>query len=88
VSISGEIDPETGFVMDMKELKGLIVEFVEDYFDHKNLNQEVPEFKELNPTLENIVVVIYNRLRPRINLDKKLTVKLWETRNNSATYSE
>lgn len=88
VSISGEIDPETGFVMDMNELKELINDHIEDYFDHKNLNLEVPEFKELNPTLEHIVVVIYNRLRPHINIDKKLTVKLWETRHNSATYSE
>ncbi|NVJ64572.1 MAG: 6-carboxytetrahydropterin synthase [Flavobacteriaceae bacterium] len=88
VSISGEIDPETGFVMDMKQLKELIVKYVEDYLDHKNLNLDVCEFKELNPTLENIIVVIYNRLRPHIAVDKKLSIKLWETRHNSATYSE
>lgn len=88
VSISGEIDPETGFVMDMKDLKHLIIDKVEEYLDHKNLNIDIPEFKELNPTLENIIVVIYNRLRPHISSDNKLSVKLWETRYNSATYSE
>lgn len=88
VNISGEINLETGFVMDMKELKYLIRDQIEEYLDHKNLNLDVPEFKELNPTLENIIVVIYNRLRPLIDADKKLSIKLWETRHNSATYSE
>ncbi|MGB5462804.1 MAG: 6-carboxytetrahydropterin synthase, partial [Aureibaculum sp.] len=63
VSVTGEIDPITGFVMDMKELKDLIRIEIEDKFDHKNLNKEVDEFKDLNPTSENIVVVIWNKLR-------------------------
>ncbi len=58
VSVTGEVDPETGFVIDMKVLKDLIKNEIEDAFDHKNLNEEVPEFKSLNPTAENIVVVI------------------------------
>ena len=64
VSVKGEIDPETGFVMDLKILKELIEREVEDHLDHKNLNIEVPEFKTLNPTVENIAIVIYNRLKP------------------------
>ncbi|MGY8915325.1 MAG: 6-pyruvoyl trahydropterin synthase family protein, partial [Flavobacteriales bacterium] len=63
VSVTGEIDPETGFVIDVKILKDLIKAEVEDTFDHKNLNVEVPEFKELNPTAENIAVVIWQKLR-------------------------
>ena len=59
-SVTGEIDPETGFVIDVKVLKDYIKSEIEDAFDHKNLNLDVPEFKDLNPTAENIVVVIYN----------------------------
>ena len=70
VSVTGEIDPETGFVIDMKILKDLIRLEIEDALDHKNLNLEVPEFKELNPTAENIVIVIFNKLRPHIDLNK------------------
>ena len=62
VSVTGEIDPETGYVIDVKILKDFIKSEVEDAFDHKNLNLDVPEFKDLNPTAENIVVVIYNKL--------------------------
>ncbi len=87
VSVFGEIDPETGFVIDMKVLKDLIKDEVEDAFDHKNLNLEVPEFKELNPTAENIVVVIWNKLRPHINEDNDLEVVLYETPRNFVTYS-
>ncbi|MDC6390076.1 6-carboxytetrahydropterin synthase [Maribacter sp. PR1] len=87
VSVFGEIDPETGFVIDMKVLKDLIKDEVEDAFDHKNLNLEVPEFKELNPTAENIVVVIWNKLRPHIDEDNDLEVVLYETPRNFVTYS-
>ena len=66
VSVTGNIDPETGFVMDLKILKDLIRIEVEDAFDHKNLNVEVEEFKDLNPTAENILVVIWNKLRKQI----------------------
>lgn len=87
VSVFGEIDPETGFVIDMKILKDLIKDEVEDTFDHKNLNLEVPEFKNLNPTAENIVVVIWNKLRPHIEENKDLEVILYETPRNFVTYS-
>ncbi|MGJ8659821.1 6-pyruvoyl trahydropterin synthase family protein [Cellulophaga fucicola] len=87
VSVAGEIDPETGFVMDMKVLKDLIKEKVENALDHKNLNIEVPEFKELNPTAENIAVVIWNKLRSEIDASKELEIVLYETPRNYVTYS-
>ncbi|MGB7393857.1 MAG: 6-carboxytetrahydropterin synthase [Pricia sp.] len=88
VSVYGEIDKQTGFVMDMKVLKDLIEEHVEDAFDHKNLNVEVPEFEELNPTAENISVVIFNKLRPHISSDKELEIVLYETPRNFVTYTK
>ena len=87
VSVTGEIDPITGYVMDMKVLKDLIKSEVENAFDHKNLNLEVSEFKEMNPTAENIAVVIYNKLRPHIEADKDIEVVLYETPRNFVTYS-
>ncbi len=87
VSVTGEIDEKTGFVMDMKVLKDLIKDKVEDALDHKNLNIEVPEFKDLNPTAENIAVVIWNKLRPHIIASKELEVVLFETPRNFVTYS-
>lgn len=87
VSVTGEIDSKTGYVMDMKVLKDLIKEHVEDLMDHKNLNEEVPEFKNLNPTAENIAVVIFDKLRPHIDLSKELEVVLYETPRNFVTYS-
>jgi 6-pyruvoyltetrahydropterin/6-carboxytetrahydropterin synthase len=87
VSVTGEIDPITGYVMDMKVLKDLIKSEVENAFDHKNLNLEVPEFKEMNPTAENIAVVIYHKLRPHIEADKDIEVVLYETPRNFVTYS-
>ncbi len=86
VSVTGEIDPETGFVIDMKILKDLIRSEIEDALDHKNLNIEVPEFKTLNPTAENIVIVIFNKLRPHIDSNKELEVVLYETPRNFVTY--
>lgn len=87
VSVTGEIDQATGFVMDLKVLKDLIKEHVEDALDHKNLNLDVPEFKKLNPTAENIAVVIWNRLRPHIENEKELEVVLYETPRNFVTYT-
>lgn len=87
VSVFGEIDQVTGFVIDMKILKDLIKSEIEDAFDHKNLNVEVLEFKELNPTAENIAVVIWNKLRSHINAEKDLEVTLYETPRNFVTYS-
>ena len=87
VSVIGAIDPVTGYVVDMKSLKDLIKREIEDEFDHKNLNLEVQEFKSLNPTAENIAVVIWNKLRPFIDDDKDLEVVLYETPRNFVTYS-
>lgn len=88
VSVTGDIDPVTGYVMDMKVLKDLIKAEVEEAFDHKNLNIEVPEFKTLNPTAENIAVVIYNKLRPHLDSSQELEVVLYETPRNFVTYTE
>ena len=86
VSVKGEIDPETGFVMDMKVLKQLIEVEIEDKFDHKNLNEEVVEFKTLNPTAENIAVVIWHKLRSKIAKDLELSITLYETPRNFVEY--
>jgi 6-pyruvoyltetrahydropterin/6-carboxytetrahydropterin synthase len=87
VSVTGEIDKETGYVIDMKVLKDIIKSEVEDAFDHKNLNEEVPEFKELNPTAENIAVVIYNKMKPKLDANLKLEITLYETPRNFVMYS-
>ena len=87
VSVKGPVHPETGFVMDMKVLKELIHDEIEEQFDHKNLNEEVTEFKTLNPTAENISVVIWNKLRPKIEKNLDLTITLYETPRNFVTYS-
>ena len=86
VSVTGEIHPETGFVMDMKILKDLIKREVEDRFDHKNLNEELPEFSTLNPTAENISVIIWKRLRKKIDENLDLKVTLYETPRNFVSY--
>ena len=86
VSVIGEIDAETGYVMDMKSLKDLIKEQVEDAFDHKNLNLEVDEFRSLIPTAENISVVIWDKLRPHIKKEHDLEVVLYETPRNFVMY--
>lgn len=87
VSVRGEIDPETGFVMDLKLLKELIYNEVEVAFDHKNLNEELPEFKDLNPTAENISVVIWEKLRKKLKPSLELEITLYETPRNFVTYS-
>ena len=86
VGITGPIDPVTGMVMDVAILKSLIKEEVEDPFDHKNLNLEVSEFKTLIPTVENIAKVIWEKLRPRIDINYRITVKLYETPRNFAVH--
>ncbi len=87
VAVKGEVHPETGFVMDMKVLKKLIEVEIEDQFDHKNLNEEVSEFKNLNPTAENIAVVIWNKLRPKIDSNLEISITLYETPRNYVTYA-
>lgn len=87
VSVTGEIDLETGYVIDMKLLKDIIKTEVEEAFDHKNLNIDVPEFANLNPTAENIVVVIYNKIKPKLDSNLDLAITLYETPRNFVTYS-
>lgn len=86
VSVTGAVDPETGFVMDAKVLAAIIKEEVEDSFDHKNLNVDVAEFENLNPTAENIAVVIWNKIRKKIASKFELEVVLYETPRNFVTY--
>ena len=87
VSLTGEIDKTTGYVYDLGKLKDLIKSEIEDCFDHKNLNVEVPEFKELNPTAENICVVTYNKLRKHLPNNLDLEITLYETPRNFVSYS-
>ena len=87
LSVTGEIDKETGYVIDMKVLKAIIKSEVEEAFDHKNFTVEVPEFKDLNPTAENIAVIIYNKIKPKLDKDLTLEVTLYETPRNFVTYS-
>jgi len=86
VGLFGEIDMETGYVFDMKLLSDLIESKVLDQLDHKNLNLDVAEFKNLNPTAENIVVVIYNWLRDEIDAKYDLKIKLYESINISRRF--
>ena len=87
VSVTGEVNPETGYVVDVKILKDYIKTEVEDAFDHKNLNLEVPEFKQKNPTAENIAIVIYNKLKLVLDPKLDLEVTLYETPRNFVSYS-
>ena len=87
VHVTGSVDPETGYVIDMKVLKDLIKSEVEDKMDHKNLNEEVPEFIEMIPTAENIAIVIFNNLKPHLNPNHSLEVTLYETPRNFVEYS-
>jgi len=86
VGVTGEINQETGYVIDIKDLSGIISEEVETPFDHKNLNLDVAEFEDLNPTAENIAVVIWNKIRKRVRPEHELEVTLFETPRNSVTY--
>lgn len=86
VKVVGVPDDETGFVIDLKILSNLIQEKVTDRFDHKNLNEDCIEFKDKNPTAENICIVIYNILRPEISNDLDLQIRLYETERNFVEY--
>ncbi len=86
VQVTGEIDPETGYVIDLKILSDLIKAEVLDRFDHKNLNLDTIEFRSLNPTAENIAVVIYNLLRSKLDLKLDLKIRLNETERNFVEY--
>jgi len=87
IGVTGSIDPETGFVIDLALLKTIIKEEVEIPFDHKNLNVEVSEFKDLNPTVENIAKVIWDKLRLRLDDRYDIEVKLYETPRNFVVYT-
>lgn len=86
VKITGVPDKQTGYVMDLKQLSDLIRTEILGRFDHKNLNLDTVEFKEMNPTAENIAIVIYDLLRPHIDADKDLQVRLYETPRNFVEY--
>jgi 6-pyruvoyltetrahydropterin/6-carboxytetrahydropterin synthase len=87
VILDGEIDPETGYVIDLKIVKDAIKSEIDERFDHRNLNLDCPEFKDLNPTAENIAVVAWGLLRKKLPLHLALTIKLWETENNCVEYA-
>jgi 6-pyruvoyltetrahydropterin/6-carboxytetrahydropterin synthase len=87
VILDGEIDQETGYVIDLKIVKDAIKSEIDERFDHRNLNLDCPEFKDLNPTAENIAVVIWNLLRNKLPEHLALTIKLWETENNCVEYA-
>jgi 6-pyruvoyltetrahydropterin/6-carboxytetrahydropterin synthase len=82
IQITGTINPETGYVIDMKDLSDLAKEEVLMKFDHKNFNLDVPEFKNLNPSAENIAIVIYHKLRVKIAAELDLKIRLYETERN------
>jgi 6-pyruvoyltetrahydropterin/6-carboxytetrahydropterin synthase len=86
VKLVGEPDPQTGYVMDMKVLSELVKEHVLLRFDHKNLNLDTTYFKDINPTAENICVVIYNILRDKIDARLDMQVRLYETERNFVEY--
>ena len=86
VKIIGEPDEKTGYVMDLKKLSDLIEEKIIERFDHKNFNLDTEEFKNLNPTAENIAIVIYELLRPHIDQEKDLQIRLYETPRNFVEY--
>ena len=86
VGVTGRVDPATGFLIDLKVLKDLIEIHVEELLDHKNLNLEVEEFMELNPTVENIAYVIYNKIKPQLDSKYDLTITLYETPRNFVVY--
>ncbi len=87
ITVTGEIDPVSGYLLDMKWLAELIKEEVEDRFDHKNLNLDCIEFKNLNTTAENIAVVIWNLVKKKLDNHIKLKVTLYETERNFVEYN-
>ena len=86
IKVSGYPDPQTGYVFDMKKLKDIIRDEVTAKFDHKNLNLDTEAFKNLNPTAENIAMVIWNLIRPKIDQEHDLKVVLFETERNFVEY--
>jgi 6-pyruvoyltetrahydropterin/6-carboxytetrahydropterin synthase len=87
VKLTGEVDPETGYVFDMKKLKDILDEHIVDRYDHKNLNVDVPEFRDTIPSAENIAIAIWNILREKIDTRYTIQVVLYETERNFVEYS-
>lgn len=87
VHVTGEVNPTTGYVVDMKDLAEIIYQEVELPFDHKNLNLDVAEFKNLNPTAEHIAYVIYHKIKKRLEPSFDLEIELYETARNFVKYS-
>ena len=86
IKVIGEIDPETGYVIDLKILSDLVKEEILNRFDHKNLNLDTVEFATLNPTAENIAVVIYDLLKAKLDKKLELKIRLYETERNFVEY--
>lgn len=86
VQVTGTVDADTGYVIDMKVLSDLIKEEVIEPFDHKNLNLDTEEFSQLNPSAENIAIVIYEKLRKKLNTSLSLKIRLYETERNFVEY--
>ena len=86
VKVTGEMDPETGYVIDLKILKDIIRDEILSKFDHQNLNEDTEEFRELNPTAENIAVVIHDKIRKQLDKKFDLSVRLYETERNYVQY--
>jgi 6-pyruvoyltetrahydropterin/6-carboxytetrahydropterin synthase len=87
LKVTGDVDPITGFVIDTKLLKDILKEEIENRFDHRNLNLDCPEFKDLNPTAENIVIVIYNLVKNRLPAHLEIGVRLYETERNYVEFN-
>lgn len=86
VKVTGEVDPETGCVIDLKYLRDVIKEEIEDRFDHMNLNLDVAEFRNLMPSTENICYIIWQLLTAKLDKHLEVSVKLWESPRNAAEY--
>ncbi len=88
VRIRGEVNPDTGFVMDLAVLGKVIKDEIESRFDHKNLNEDCPEFEGILPSTEYFVKIIYDILKPKLDSGQKLHITLFETQKNAAEYGD
>ncbi len=88
VKVTGDIDPETGYVIDLKILNDVLQQEIVERFDHRNINLDIPEFKNLNSTAENIAKVIYDILKPKLDPQLKLQITLYETPRNYVIYPD
>ncbi|WP_185860574.1 6-pyruvoyl trahydropterin synthase family protein [Blattabacterium cuenoti] len=86
VSITGEIDPETGFIFNLQKLKYILYDEIEKLFDHKNINLDIKEFSSINPTIENIVIFMWSKIKKKISSNLDLKITLYETENNFVEY--